>query len=335
MEREKESLRLAHYDTLKFLAILMIAGTHYINAFCPEVFALWGRLPYSLVLYGISGKLGVSLLGVIMCRFAGQPHEKNALKYLIKRYLYFIVGGLVINILYFVFGLCSHKVVLLDIIPVSLSLSAGIFPTFWCMRDFLAASFLAYLNGRYRIKARGILLQIVILSLIGQHWIAICLLGSLVGALSDHEKIKRILDYRLVRILLGVLVFVLIKRSESVETYYIDGLCMAGLLLLTESSSLLREILAKPKMIALAGRYTMSLFLIHNFIYSMTERILSAITMTSLFHGIRLIICVVLCAVGTFVMQYILIAFQSLTERCLPRLFQENVSGDEVPNMPE
>ena len=54
-------------------------------------------MPFSLVLNGLSGKLCVAFLGVCLGFFAFESKEKNATKYIIKRYFYFFVCGLFIN----------------------------------------------------------------------------------------------------------------------------------------------------------------------------------------------------------------------------------------------
>ena len=85
--------RLKCYDVVKFMAILMVCVTHFVAIFNPYFFYLWKTYPTKFVLDGVTGKLGVCILGVVMCYFAYKSKETNPIRYFFKRYFYFVVSG--------------------------------------------------------------------------------------------------------------------------------------------------------------------------------------------------------------------------------------------------
>lgn len=257
MERKK------YLDTIKFGAILVICVTHFIEMFYPDHFSLWSEMPASLLLYGVSGKLGVAVLGVIMCFISMQSKEENPIRFFLKRYTYFFAAGLLINSICIATGIGDTAFNLRYLLAVSFSLGDQIFPTFWCMRSFLVASCISYINGRYGAKIWVVVTEIVILIMGVWDWTAICLMGSLVFLLLKKEKVKGIVSNIYVKTVLCFFVFFAIKRTESQMTYYMDGIAASVFLMVTECSSLLKRILSAPKALSYLGKTTMAMFLLH------------------------------------------------------------------------
>ena len=69
------------------------------------------------------------------------------------------------------------------------------------------------------------------------------------------------------KILLCLVLFVIIKREESPLTYLIDGISAALFVMVVEKSKSMQSILEKVSFISIMGKYTMSIYLLHNFFY--------------------------------------------------------------------
>ncbi len=261
--------RKDYLDAVKFLAIFVIALTHFIDMFDPRYFSLWEEMPTSFLLNGVSGKLGVAVLGVLMCYFATNSKEENPIRYFFRRYAYFFVAGLLINIAYLLTGLSEVPFNLQYLLAVSFSLGDQIFPTFWCMRAFLAASCISYINGRFGAGVKTVLLELVILYFVAYDWTAVCLLGSLVALLLKNEKVKALFGKVYVKMIICILIFLMVKRPESRMTYYVDGIASMLFLTVGECSATLRKILGKCGPLSYLGKCTMPLFLLHPLVFSL------------------------------------------------------------------
>ena len=98
--------RQSQFDTIKFMAIIVVCVLHFIVTFNPHFFYLWNTYPTKFVLEGVTGKLGVSILGVVMCFFAYKSKEINPICYFFKRYFYLqFRGG--INVAYCITWYCK------------------------------------------------------------------------------------------------------------------------------------------------------------------------------------------------------------------------------------
>ncbi len=299
MESDNTEKRKEYLDTIKFCSIFIIIVTHFIEMFRPEYFSFWSTMPAGLILYGVSGKLGVAVLGVLMCYFAMEAKEDHPLRYFFKRYAYFLAAGLFVNAVYYVFQIASTPFNLRYFLAVSVSLGDGIFSTFWCMRSFLAASCIAYLNGKYHVSAKIILLEILLLFLGIWDWTAICLLGSLAWNLLRNERISAIMSKWYVKVVLLFFVFIAIKRPEDQVTYYLDGLSAMIFLMVTECSRTMRAILNKPKGMKYLGKYTMTLFLLHPSIFHLIG---TSLFSTKYFYPSLLVSFIVVFGISTLVL---------------------------------
>ncbi len=270
--------RVPYFDTLRFLSCILVYSTHFIAHFDSGLFRYMRTFPTSLVLRGMSGKLGVAMFAVILGWFAGQAGQKGkrTLPYIVSRYLYFFASGLVINLLYCLvgnLGLMKAETSLIQVLVSSLTIGSEIFDTFWCMRPFFIGSILCFLNTRYRLHPILVLAEIAALIWFGQTWIAICLFGEAALLLDEQDWAKRWLDNRWVRLALLLIAFILIKRSESVVTYLIDGACSAAVVLAVGHSRMLQNVLDWRRLTPVTQRY-MGVFLIHCLTYNLLGAIL-------------------------------------------------------------
>ena len=303
--------RIKYIDTIKFGAILIVCVTHYIAIFNQELFYLWREFPTSLILKGVSGKLGVCILGVIMCYLASSSKEPNPVRYIIKRYFYFVFAGLILNFLYIITGLSSHTFGYAAI--ESLKLGSEIFPTFWCMCPFWVASVISYLNGKYCAHSVWIiLLEILLLALVGWGWVSICLLGNVACVLLDYRMVSNWFDSCYIKFFICFLAFWAIKREESVITYLIDGLSAASFIMVVKKSKFLQTALELPFLERL-GYYTMSIFLLHNLVFFTFGRWMFSLHFFDEAHGIDCFVIFIVC-------MFIVLLFSIVLQWCLNML---------------
>ena len=262
--------RIRYLDTLKLLAIFVVFATHFINRFNEDYFQLWHQAPTSWVLNGVTGKLGVAIFAVILGYFAYKSKEPNVTKYVIKRYIYFLLCALFINSIYSALGNAgvfddTHSV--REVITVSLTLGAGIFRTFWCIRPFFIASILSKLNGKAKAGPFTVLVEMLIMfQIMDDVWVSICLMGNLVAIAMSSEKFMSVFRHVWVRWPVYLAVFFLIKRPESWQTYLIDGICASLAILALSESRYIRKVLDWEPLAA-QGKNTMAMYLVHVVVY--------------------------------------------------------------------
>lgn len=265
--------RKLYFDTIKLFAIFVIFTTHFLADFHDEYLDMWTTLPTSILLRGVTGKFGVAIFSVILGYFAFRSSERNIAKYTIKRYVYFVLCGLFINAVYAAeaYFTDGDPITLSEVVHTSIILGDSIYPTFWCIRPFMAGSFASRVNRFIcdRSTAAGLLITVVeIAALIyyGQIWIAICIMGNLVPVLEDSSFMQKILGHRIVRVAIYIFAFFAIKRSSSDVTFLIDGaVTVLVLLALSKSEYVIRPL--NNKYLASAGKNTMAIYLIHVIVY--------------------------------------------------------------------
>ncbi len=256
------------FDSLKYFCILLVMNAHFLLFFYRPIKDFWKDFPYNLFLYGLDGKLGVSIFAVITGYFAylSGKKKRSFFRYLIRRYSYFLICALLINsILYFLnirgvrsensFGLVVGQSILLDRL---------IFETYWFVRPFLFGSLLAFLFGRYDVGIPIIVVLIPILVCFNDPFFltyaADCLLGCVLSYLLDLKTdLYRNRWFQFV-IVIGIYVFV--KRDSSNLTYLIQGLIGVALILLIRNNDFLYH-LSENRFTAFFGRMTMPLVLSH------------------------------------------------------------------------
>lgn len=87
----KKEGRIGYIDTMKLFAIFIVFVTHFINRFDDSYFELWHQGPTSWILNGVTGKFGVAVFSVALGYFAFRSREQNISRYVIKRYIYFVI----------------------------------------------------------------------------------------------------------------------------------------------------------------------------------------------------------------------------------------------------
>lgn len=258
--------RVKYFDSLRLIAFFAVYVTHFIDSFHPEYFSLWTTFPTSLLLEGVSGKLGVALFGVLLGYFAYISRENNSAYYILKRYAFFVISALIINALYALRAfLIGDRISLVKVLIESVTLDDDIFPTYWCIPVFFVASILSYLNGKANVPAIGILLEIAVFYKLGSIWLAVCLMGNLVARYQLYPYMD-VLKNRICRVGLWIVVFLAIKRPESNNTYMIQGICCMGLIMLIMRGKIIKKILDNTFLSAM-GRQGMAIYILHPICY--------------------------------------------------------------------
>lgn len=307
--------RITYYDTLKFWAIFVIALTHFVGEFHEMYEMYYTKMPYSLVIGGITGKLGVAILGVIMCALAYKSSNKNALNYFFSRYIYFVITGSIINVVYILTNLYNDELTARIFLTTCFSLGDRIFPTFWCMRAFLVACLVAFIDGKYNLSEKSILIEIVLFTLAGFDWVSICLIGALVARLYSNKWINNFFSKKSTKVLVLLFIFIIIKRKESIFAFYIDGICVGLLLLVIYNSSVLKNLLGKCKVSSMLGKYTMTIFLVHNGVYMLLgEKLFLVDFINSLKYVYGFMIVFVICFCVTLIIS---IPMQTLLDKIM------------------
>lgn len=296
--------RITYLDTIRWIAAMFIFTTHFISAFEPEIFRIWDEVfPVNMFMYGVTGKLAVTVLGVVLGYLAFSKGEKSKDKkdtfsYLIKRYLYFLAAGLVIHFLYGMLTWTSENpdtVQLKDILECSIFLKNDIVSNWWSMLPFLIASVLCFIQGKYHLGCREIIIEITVFYYVGQVWISVCLMGALVKCILDHEKCVEVLQKKWIRILIFAVLFVILKREESNFTYLIDGIGMALFILVLCTWNLLQNFFSH-RLWNLVNQNYMGVFVIHELVYvQVGPRMLNTLLMIP--YKLRLVFTYAVCFV--------------------------------------
>lgn len=255
--------RKPYIDTLKLLSVFIVYACHFIRQFHGDYFMkLYYERPWSFLFHGVTGTLGVAFFCVCVGYFAFQSGNRNPMAYLVRRYVYFVLCGLAINL----------TVALLDkdisyhVIGVSVRLGYQYFPEYWCMFHFLVGSILSYFNAYYKADGAFIILEMILLCGFGKIWIAVCLLGNLACLIQKKETFSKIISRRAVRILFLLFAFVMIKREENDTTYLLYGVASFLLLVTVENSGLLKRLLGL-RLFSAPGRNEIAIYLFHTVVY--------------------------------------------------------------------
>ena len=283
------------------MAAFVIYATHFLVDFHPEYEYFFDEGVTSWFLNGVSGKLCVAFFGVCLGYFAYLSKEKNPTKYIMRRYFYFFFCGLLINTIISLYRILNGRqgFDLFTVLVTSLSLGDKIYPTYWCIVPFFLASVLSYINGQAKVSCTGILFQIVFLYILDEEWISICLLGAVAAVIINNHI--PIFKNWLVKFFITAVIFFAIKRPESKETFLLNGLCSAALLIVVENSSSLQKILSVP-FFANQGKNVMAIFLIHPLIYTILGNYL--MNKYYLPYGIRFLVTMTICWIVIILISY-------------------------------
>ena len=257
------------FDSLKAFAAFIVFSTHFWDFYDASVFHLYWEFPTSIVLGGLNGKFGVALFGVLVGYFAlseGFKNTKSITEYSVKRYVYFLVSCILVNLIYIImkgypiYGAFIH----------SFSLSGDIFAAFWCIPSFMIASVVCFIFGKLKIPFLDCLVISILLVLCGYLWTGICTLGgSLIWFLMDKPVFKK----AYIQIIMYLIAHVLIRLEESLFAYFIYGLCAVVFVILCNNVCWLNRILSNPVTSSL-GKNSISIYLIHEVVYLIAGKML-------------------------------------------------------------
>ncbi len=270
--------RLEYLDTLKLLAISYIFVAHFAATDNQNKVSLFISALHTL---GITGKLCVGVLAVIMGFLAYIGKETNLIKYSVKRYLQFFFCGLFINVLFFVFFAnkwldSDGTMTFVRMLKNSLLLGWDFNPNYWCMQAFLVASIICKANHIYEVPVSVMILEIVLLLPAWNDfgiWTAVGLLGSIVGYYYRNEErwFHLILSKRwmisfcwIINLLLLGIIYVF--RENGQITYCLYGLM--GMFIFVEllSDQRLRQIYSLRFWDYMGRKNYMGIFLLHGFL---------------------------------------------------------------------
>ena len=277
-----EKQRLYYFDTLRFLAIMIVFSTHYINEFDPGLFSYYFTYPYTIVLGGLTGKFGLSCLLVVLGYFAyrkGERSDKDLFLLTIQRYLYFVVSAVILYIAAIaVKYIDMHeegKNVVLVFLRESFFLHDTYYPLFWCLMPMLVGTAVCYMLGRAKANWEIILLTMLIFHFSGGKWTVICILGTFLCRIEKYTKLDGFLKKWWVQLILVLVPFALTHQgpNESTLIYYIGGFFWFCFILATMKGNVLKKILnAKPW--RLVNRSYYGIFLLHVLVYDTLGRML-------------------------------------------------------------
>ncbi|MBR4470671.1 MAG: acyltransferase family protein [Erysipelotrichaceae bacterium] len=256
------------FDTLKYICILLVMNSHFFLFFYRPLKDFWKEFPYKLFLYGLDGKLGVSIFAVITGYFSFISGKKKGsfIRYALKRYSFFLICSLIINTLLYImntegvrtensFGIVIGQSVLLDRL---------IFGTFWFIRPFFVGSLLCFLCGKYDINSLIIIVLMPLMVYINSPffltYIANCLLGCILYRLLDLNL--DIYRNKWIQLLAAVAIYIFVKRDGYNLTYFIQGLIGVVLIMLIRNNEKMYQ-LSENKFTAYFGKKTMSLLMSH------------------------------------------------------------------------
>lgn len=260
--------RINWIDSVKCIAATIVFFTHFIASYRSDMGVFWNTKPYMYVLSWITGKTGVVFFSIIlgmMAYKAGKRQSTSFAVYSIKRYVYFVCCAIFVNIVQTIYMMCAIHAdnSIIHILTSSLLLKDDIWPTFWCMKFFLAGSLISFVNGSFEFGVKECIIEIVVLILLGQTWIAICVMGSAYdGLLSMTTKV---LSKFPIRMMLWAGCFALSPTTESDIGFLIKGILALVVLLLIENGNI-KALLNNP-ISAFVGRNCMAFYLIHGITY--------------------------------------------------------------------
>ncbi|MGN0353552.1 MAG: acyltransferase family protein [Muricoprocola sp.] len=263
--------RVAYYDSIRFLAAILVYTVHFIAQFNANIFSYWHIKPLSFIMGGMSGKLATAVFCVILGYFAGEKGAQNkstTAKYAAQRYLSFVLAVFVTHMIYLFtgyLGLTSQKVTIAKAISLSFSLENDILGRLWCMRPFLYGSILCFINGKYKTRFTEVILQAVILILIGDVWTALCLLGNLMALILKDTRTQSVLK-PINQVILLLLCLAVINRPESNVTFIIDGIASMIFIIIVANNRLLQTVL-NNKFLSGIGKNYLGFYMLHPLIY--------------------------------------------------------------------
>ncbi len=259
--------REKYIDSLKYFSVFLVELIHFFSFFDHPLTEFWRDFPYNLFLFGLGGKLGVSIFAVITGYFAYRSGQKrDPLDYIGKRYIYFAITDFFISSIYYFVNINSVRIENNFFLVIGQSLILGdlVAGEFWFARAFFLGSILCFFLGKYRVKFPYlIMIALILVSLDMKYtatYIANCVLGCVVDELFDKDY--KILDNTLFQVVLFILVYILVKRDSSNLSYFVWGICGVMLMILAKYNKMFNK-LCNTTVLSYFGQKTMAILMIH------------------------------------------------------------------------
>ena len=265
-----QTKRVLCFDTLRFLAAMLIFATHYIADFSPDSFRFFRVFPWSVFLAGLSGKLGVSMLCVLLGYFGYRKAQKRAefLPILIlERYLYFVLMELVFFAMAFLIGYPPVKAAGLSLFGIfrqSFSLGWDFYAVFWSLLPMFIGSAIVYVLGFYKAPWWMCLVATALCIAFRQEWVASCTAGAFLYCLASGVRCDGILrKWPVQLILFFVPLFLFRSHTEESFIVYLEGtvVCMS-LVLITIKNEIVQAVF-NCRIWKVAARTYAGIFLMH------------------------------------------------------------------------
>ena len=264
--------RITIYDFFKILFVFIVFTTHFIHTYA-RVYGniLWKEFPGFLLLGGVTGKYGVAGLAIIS-GYLCYNSKRDFTKYVIHRYLFFVISLLLIDFLFIVYNknIFNTDFSFIELLKSVFLLNNYYYAALWFIKPFFISYIIISLNRIAKIDGEGVLCEILIFLLLQEVWISIGLMGNLYALLVEDEKLLYVLRKSLLfRILLLLIAWIIIKfkTEESIFIFFLDGVsCLLLILSITTGTSFRR--LVDKKAVQFLGQYSWGFFLIHVLVYN-------------------------------------------------------------------
>lgn len=265
--------RITYFDTYRFIAAMLIFLTHFIYRFSRVSFRYFHMMPFAIVMDGVNGKLGVSMLCVILGYFAyrkGKNSKDSLIVLSLKRYLYFVVMAVAYYLIAFGSGWrhldCGfwHAVKVLG--KASILLTDKYNGLFWTLIPMLIGSMICYVLGRACIKTDGLIVISCALLMMKDPWVFNCVLGCFAAVWQNDEIVKKAMSRWYLRLAAVVITFCPIRYPESFRVYILQGVFCVAVLVVTMNSDRLAKFMGAPVWSKFNRSY-FSLYIFHSLLY--------------------------------------------------------------------
>jgi len=252
---------------------MLIFLTHFIYRFSRVSFRYFHMMPYAIIMDGVNGKLGVSMLCVILGYFAYKKGEKSKDSLIIlslKRYLYFVVMAVAYYVIAFGIGWRHldasfwHTVRVLG--RASILLTDDYNGLFWTLIPMLIGSMICYVMGRAHMQTDGLIVMSLSILLIQDVWVFNCVLGCFAAVWQDNKLVKKAMSHWYYRLAALVVTFAPIRYHECFRVYVFQGIFCVAVLIVTMNSDKLAKFMGAP-IWSKFNRSYFSLYIFHSLLY--------------------------------------------------------------------
>lgn len=290
--------RNTYIDTLKFISVFIVFFTHFINRYGEQYRWIFTSFPSSILLQGVSGKMGVAILAVLSGWLAYKSNRRLP-DVIIHRYCFFLVSVFIVNSLFLIqYYYQKNDCSFITYLYSCVSLGDQLYPALWFIRDFFLGYIIICLNRSGEIKMYGVFMEILICLIFHEVWISICLLGNVVALLEDDKYINGLFEKKHIQYIALFLAYIMSKKSsEDSLTYLLYGIsCVLFLFVLRKHTSL--RTLFSNRLTAFLGRNSWGFFLVHVLVYNVMGRAFDLEKYRGMnLYGIRMWICFICCSI--------------------------------------